>query len=135
MAIVAGLSIYELGTLAVLGIAALLAATPAAQQAGRDAAKAIGEALDHTQEESQAADIAPPITTIECPDKDRPCPPCTGQLPPMRIDRVPPSRPHFPCPGDHVHYFVWNQDPKTCKCFPQKLLMCLDQGGMPPPGL
>lgn len=46
----------------------------------------------------------------------RPCPPCPAN-PPPEIDRVPPSRPHFPCPGDHWHYQRYNQNPATCKCF------------------
>lgn len=27
-----------------------------------------------------------------------------------RFDKVPPSRPHYPCPDDHWHYRVYNQD-------------------------
>ncbi len=46
----------------------------------------------------------------------RPCPPCPAP-PSPQIDRVPPSRPHFPCPGDHWHYYVYNQNPVTCQCF------------------
>jgi RHS repeat-associated protein len=38
--------------------------------------------------------------------------------PNVRIDKVPPSARHFPCPGDHWHYRVYNQNPKTCQCFP-----------------
>jgi RHS repeat-associated protein len=26
------------------------------------------------------------------------------------------------CPHGHWHYWRWNQDPKTCKCFPQRML-------------
>jgi hypothetical protein len=54
----------------------------------------------------------------------QPCPPCP---PPYeisrRIDRVPPSRKHFPCPGDHEHVYImkYNQDPATCECFPKKI--------------
>lgn len=44
------------------------------------------------------------------------CPPCPIN-PPIEIDRVPPSDPHFPCPGDHWHYRVYNQNPQTCQCF------------------
>jgi RHS repeat-associated protein len=44
------------------------------------------------------------------------CPPCPPP-PPPRLDKVPPSRPHYPCPGDHLHTFVVNQNPKTCQCY------------------
>jgi hypothetical protein len=135
MAVAAGLTVYELAALAVLAVAALFTATPAGQKATREGVKAIGDAIENAQGESETTDIAPPTTVTDCPDKDRPCPPCTGQLPAGRIDRVPRSKPHFPCPGDHYHYFTWNQDPKTCKCYPKKQVMCLDQGGFPPPGL
>jgi len=45
----------------------------------------------------------------------RTCPPCPAN-PPPEIDRVPPSDPHFPCPGDHWHYREYNQNPQTCVC-------------------
>ncbi len=63
-----------------------------------------------------------PIHKIVC--KDKKCPPCP--LPPPlpkdklpRVDRVPPSKKHFPCPGDHLHtyWYETNQDPVTCACF------------------
>ena len=44
------------------------------------------------------------------------CPPCPAN-PAPEIDRVPPSTPHWPCPGDHWHYQVYNQNPTTCQCF------------------
>ena len=47
------------------------------------------------------------------------CPPCPSP-PPPQIHRVPPARPHFPCPGDHWHFFVYNQNPVTCQCYLQK---------------
>ncbi|WPB73038.1 RHS repeat-associated core domain-containing protein [Archangium violaceum] len=46
----------------------------------------------------------------------RVCPPCPSP-PPPRVDKVPPSRPHFPCPGDHMHTFTYRQNPQTCQCF------------------
>jgi hypothetical protein len=46
----------------------------------------------------------------------RVCPPCPSP-PPPDIDRVPPSRPHAPCPGDHWHYYEYNQNPTTCVCY------------------
>jgi RHS repeat-associated protein len=60
-------------------------------------------------------------TTVQgpCVARARPCPPCPNP-PPPEIDRVPPSRPHFPCPGDHWHYYEYNQNPVTCKCYGPK---------------
>jgi Domain of unknown function (DUF4157) len=46
----------------------------------------------------------------------RVCPPCPAP-PPIDIDRVPPSTPHFPCLGDHWHYYQYNQNPVTCACY------------------
>jgi hypothetical protein len=61
----------------------------------------------------------------------RPCPPCPPP-PPPRIDRVPPSRPHYPCPGDHWHYFIYNQNPVTCQCYVQpKFGGCCGTPGAP----
>jgi len=48
------------------------------------------------------------------------CPPCPRPPAPYtRTDLVPPSRPHYPCPGDHTHYYEpkYNQNPVTCECF------------------
>ena len=46
----------------------------------------------------------------------RTCPPCPSN-PAPEIDIVPPSTPHWPCPGSHWHYRVYNQNPTTCQCF------------------
>ncbi|WP_158860101.1 eCIS core domain-containing protein [Lunatibacter salilacus] len=46
----------------------------------------------------------------------RTCPPCPTN-PAPEIDIVPPSTPHWPCPGSHWHYRVYNQNPTTCECF------------------
>ncbi|MEX2512674.1 MAG: DUF4157 domain-containing protein [Cyclobacteriaceae bacterium] len=46
----------------------------------------------------------------------RTCPPCPAN-PAPEIDIVPPSTPHWPCPGSHWHYRVYNQNPTTCECF------------------
>jgi hypothetical protein len=46
----------------------------------------------------------------------RTCPPCPPN-PAPEIDIVPPSAPHWPCPGSHWHYRVYNQNPRTCECF------------------
>jgi len=47
-------------------------------------------------------------------DKLKRCPPCPFS-PAPEIDRVPPSRPHWPCKGDHWHYRVYNMD-FFCNC-------------------
>lgn len=45
------------------------------------------------------------------------CPPLPPP-PPCRVDLVPPSVPHWPCPGSHWHYQVWNQGPApACRNF------------------
>jgi len=56
------------------------------------------------------------------PPPPPPCPPCTGQVPPPRIDE---NHAHYPCPGAHVHYYVWEQNPRTCQCFVKDRLACL----------
>ena len=50
---------------------------------------------------------------------DGACPPCKNPPAPYsRIDRSPPGRKHFPCPGDHEHFYKpkYNQN-KKCDCF------------------
>lgn len=69
----------------------------------------------------------PCIGTLEfawCSCEPSPCAPCPpgGPVPNTRIDKVPPSAPHFPCKGDHWHYRRYNQDPVTCKCYPSPWL-------------
>jgi RHS repeat-associated protein len=57
----------------------------------------------------------------ECKDWQKGCPPCPAP-PPPEIDKVPPSRPHFPCKGDHWHYWVYNQEPPpTCTCHRKRM--------------
>jgi RHS repeat-associated protein len=70
----------------------------------------------------------PCVGTLEfawCSCEPSPCAPCPpgGPFPNVRIDKVPPSRPHFPCKGDHWHYRKYSQDPVTCKCFPSPWLL------------
>jgi len=56
--------------------------------------------------------------------------PSTG----FRLDRVPPGRPHPPCKGDHVHWYVYNQaPPPSCICYGKWIFGgCWPQGGSPP---
>ncbi|WP_308917309.1 hypothetical protein [Jannaschia sp. LMIT008] len=45
-----------------------------------------------------------------------------------RVDWVPPSRPHWPCEGSHVHFEVRIQNPTTCACFwnkDRRKVLCL----------
>jgi RHS repeat-associated protein len=63
-----------------------------------------------------------------------PCQPC---VPPVgtiayRIDRSPPSRPHYPFTGDHTHLYIMNQNPIDCECYWNKLDVI--DGETPPPG-
>ncbi len=131
MAILLGLSAFELAVLATAAVTALVAASPAGQQAARQTARAIADGIDAVGEKIKTIDLAPPVADTDCPPKKK-CPPCPAP-PPPRIDRVPPSRPHWPCPGDHVHIFEMNQNPETCQCFPrEKEVICLPQGGTLP---
>src|ERR1039457_293514 len=119
---------YGIYWLAAAAIIAIWGASPAGQQASRDTAKAISRALERSETD------APPTTITDCPPQTKDCSqsPCPAP-PPPRIDRVPPSTPHFPCTGDHAHFFRYNQNPVTCQCFLQKIEppMCLSQGGFP----
>jgi hypothetical protein len=122
MAVAIGLGAYELATLGALAIGALFFASPTGQQATKKAVEGISEALDTPSEQTDA----PPTTTTGCPPATQSkCKPCDPP-PPPRIDRVPPSRPHWPCTGDHMHVFEMNQNPVTCQCFPkEKEVICL----------
>src|SRR4051812_48750432 len=122
MAIAIGVGAYELATLAALAIGALFFASPAGQQATKDTVEGISKALEESNESADA----PPTTITDCPtDTASKCPPCPPP-PPPRVDRVPPSRPHWPCPGDHMHVFEMNQNPVTCVCYPkEKEVICL----------
>jgi RHS repeat-associated protein len=48
-----------------------------------------------------------------------------------RLDPVPPSRPHYPITGDHVHLYKMQQNPGTGKCFWQPIGVTAPP---PPPG-
>ncbi len=68
-------------------------------------------------------DIVPKtLTETKTESLRRTCPPCppAPDAPPARYDRAPPSTPHFPCPGDHLHFYWYevNQRPwPDCACF------------------
>jgi len=76
----------------------------------------------------------PKEATQKCEDK-KPCPPC---VPPVgslayRIDVVPPSKPHKPFKGSHIHIYKQNQSPVEagCKCFWSEIDVI--DGNSPPP--
>jgi hypothetical protein len=80
-------------------------------------------------------------TVTPCPPQRTPCPACNPPVGTLlfEIHRVPPSRPHWPCTGDHVHWFRQMQNPNNCRCFLQRDALpvtCLPPGGHPqlPPG-
>jgi hypothetical protein len=51
--------------------------------------------------------------------------------PPCEVDEIANSRPHYPCPGDHWHYRIYNQGPAPeCRIFLSKRLF---GGCIPPP--
>lgn len=73
------------------------------------------------------------VAAISASTARRACPPCP-RPPAPEVDRVPPSAPHFPCPGDHWHYFEYNQNPVTCQCYgPRRLFggCCVGAPGAP----
>jgi hypothetical protein len=138
MAVVLGLSAYELAVLAV-GAAALVLASPPGQEASKQAARAIGEAIDNVGKKADEEPTdAPPMTIVGCPDsagtkeqekqKEKECDPCPTP-PPPQVHR---DHTHFPC-QDHWHYFVYNQNSETCECFLQrKFGGCLGPDEQPP---
>lgn len=89
---------------------------------------------------TKARDEAVPTSVTPCPQEKK-CPPCTYPVGTIlyEIHRVPPSAAHWPCSGDHVHWFLQQQNPKNCQCFLKRNfrpVTCLPSGGTPtlPPG-
>jgi len=68
-----------------------------------------------------ADQLTEPTTDIEKTANDAcPCPPCSPPVGTIqyRIDMVPPSKPHYPHTGSHVHLYEMHQSPSPkCKCF------------------
>jgi hypothetical protein len=57
--------------------------------------------------------------------KESDCLPCPNPPPPV-IHKVPPHKRHYPCPGDHEHYFEYHQSPPPkCICRLVKMTRCL----------
>ena len=81
---------------------------------------------------------SPAPAPIHKPPKRRP--PRQGchnmcDAPCYRMDRVPPSRPHKPCPGDHIVYMIYEQAP-DCTCYPKwSPIYCWPQGAPDPQGI
>lgn len=152
MAVVIGgvaFTAWQLAAMAAAAVTAVFLVTPAGQELTREAARDIADALDDlgsptasSEPTDQPVPVPIPIPRIcqEC--GRRPCPPC---VPPVgttlfEIHRVPPKDPHFPCLGDHVHFFLQQQNPNNCRCFLKRNsrpVQCLPQGGTftPPPGV
>lgn len=125
MAIVAGLTIYEVGMLAAGALAIMLASPP-----GQRATKAIADEISSLGQRADALTDAPPVPVEACPDKPetRECDPCPPP-PPPQIHR---DHPHGIC-QDHWHYFRYNQDPVSCVCYPQRMFGgCLGPDEEPP---
>jgi RHS repeat-associated protein len=58
-------------------------------------------------------------TWCACHPKNNKCPPCPSQPPqPAEYHHVPNQH---GCAAGHWHYYRWNQSPKTCQCFPQRM--------------
>jgi RHS repeat-associated protein len=74
--------------------------------------------------------VTPKSKAGNCPTgKCPPCKPPAGTVR-YRFDQVPPSKPHFPFPGDHYHIYTMNQDPVSCRCSWSKVTT----DKPPPPG-
>jgi type VI secretion system secreted protein VgrG len=100
----------------------------------KETVDAIDQALDE-REKTGTRDITADRTCERTCPHERKCPPCVppvGTIRVERVDRVPPSRPHAPCPGDHAHLVQRNQAPyPNCKCFWNKArpdVICLGPG-------
>lgn len=148
MAIVIGgvaIGAWELAALAAAAVTAAFLATPQGQEATRQTAEGIADAIDDianavddlTSSGSKTDPIPVPVplprVKEDCPKKKKKCPPC---VPPVgtisfEVHRVPPSKPHWPCPGDHVHFFQQMQNPINCQCFKKRNahpVKCLSSG-------
>ncbi len=71
----------------------------------------------------------------EC--KPKQCKPCTPPVGTIATDvhSVPPSKPHYPIEGSHVHWFKMNQSPyPACKCFWKRNYQKPTPGNTTPPG-
>jgi RHS repeat-associated protein len=63
------------------------------------------------------------VDWVSCDCEKSKCPPCPPRIP--RVDFVPPSAPHWPCPGTHMHFWTSHQNPETCACNYSEYFICL----------
>ncbi|WP_227272747.1 hypothetical protein [Roseobacter weihaiensis] len=109
--------------------------------AGAATGVAINE-MTQDEGETEAAPSADTRSCANCGERRRcaPCVPPAGTRRFIRLDRVPPGRSHYPCPGDHVHIQIRHQNPTTCECYwntpssPHDVI-CIEQGGDAPADL
>jgi type VI secretion system secreted protein VgrG len=93
-----------------------------------EAIEAIDEALEDDEVGTATDTCVGGCSSPACP----PCSPPAGTIRVERVDHVPPSRAHYPCPGDHAHLVQMNQVPyPNCRCFWNKAspdVQCLNPG-------
>ena len=121
MALTAGPSVTDPWQLAAFGADALLTSW---QTLGGTDAEATIQALEGLRSgaEPEGGDATPPAlpTMVErYPPSDHGWPECTPQVGnwAFQIHRVPDAEPHWPIPGDHVHFFLRQQNPESGHCF------------------
>jgi len=107
----------DLGSCAI-GFASLAAAAWSAgsQSAARGLQGLLSNVFEARKEKSWVAGMGIPAQTAAINDCTA-CPPLPSTC--RRCERVPPSPPHFPCPGDHYNVVtpVYNLNASTCTCF------------------
>lgn len=122
MALSVGPSATTLWDLAARGAEALLEPWQAYHEGSPEAAEATARALEQagSGEEGEAARPPDLPTTVEPYPLEAPTwPDCT---PPVgsrayQVHRLPEAEPHWPFPGDHVHFFLRQQNPASGTCF------------------
>lgn len=122
MALSVGPSATTLWELAALGAEALLDPWQAYHEGAPEAGETTARVLEQAGSGTEAEGARPPElpTTVELYPLEAPHrPDCT---PPVgtrayQIHRVPEAEPHWPFPGDHVHFFLRQQNPVSGTCF------------------
>lgn len=141
MAVVIGgvaVGAWELAAFAATAVVALFFASPQGQEttgeAAREAERAIERLRPNPDPDPEPDPRPPPVPPIcqDC-DKRQPCDPCDPPVGTIafEVHRVPPQKPDWPCPGDHVHFFERHQNPNNCQCFWKRNALpvhCLPQG-------
>ena len=98
-----------------------IAACVAVAIAGYELGQAIDESQDGLVSTFWGEGLADCAEAIKQKCK-KPCPPCDPKVGTIgyRINRTPPrgnADLHDPCPGDHVHWLIRQQNPYNCRCF------------------